>query len=93
MPVFDSSKSQSRPIQQASGQQAIRQPASAERIVYEDEFLKITSLMVKPLVELGGMLKLKVLVTTMNKTYMNIPYLYQRYYGPKSNRGLTEMQA
>lgn len=63
--------------------QGPRQPVSAERTVYEDEFLKITSLMVKPLVELGEKMKLKVQVTTVNKTYMNIPYLYQRYYGPK----------
>lgn len=56
-----------------------------DRPVYEDEFLRISSLITKPLVEVDGKLKLRVHVTTVNKTSTPINYYHPRYFGPKSS--------
>lgn len=55
-----------------------------DRLVFEDEFIKVTSFMAKPLVEVEGKLQLRVHVITLNKTSMPINYFYPRYFGPKS---------
>ena len=63
-----------------------------DRLVYEDEFVRVSSFMAKPLVEVEGKLQLRVHVMTVNKTQMPINYFVQKYFGPKSRLLVSRYQ-
>ena len=52
--------------------------------MYEDEFVKVESLVVKPLVEVKDKLRLRTKLKFTNKCPYDISYLFPHFKGPKS---------